>query len=552
MDSLTNLERKRQNIQQNNDARKSSRERNKLGQFATPMKLALEIMHYSENLFPKNEGIRFLDPAFGTGSFFSALLRTFSSDRIIDAVGYEIDNLCAKEANELWANTGLSLRNEDFTRASPRIVDTDLFNLIICNPPYVRHHHLSTDEKTRLKKITESIIGIPISGLSGLYSYFLILSHEWLAKGGIAGWLIPSEFMDVNYGKAIKHYLLSKVTLLRIHRFDPENVQFSDALVSSAVVWFRNTLPQQNHMAEFTFGGTIGDPAISGKISLSYLQGEAKWSGFPFSEARNSLSGTRLSDFFIVKRGLATGDNKFFILSRQEIMTRKLPMAFFRPVLPSPRHLDVDEILGDEIGNPILKDQLFLLDCRLPEKEVAEKYPRLWNYLITGKDSAANRYLCRNRSPWYRQEDRHAPPILCTYMGRRGTKHPFRFILNSSNAIATNSYLLLYPKPNLASILETCPNLLRKIWMSLNASNIDSMIREGRVYGGGLYKMEPKELANIKADHIVALLVQHKAVKKGIHFIHQRTLDLAIRKNSAYLPENNTGDIFSLSKGDGI
>jgi hypothetical protein len=42
--------------------------------------------------------------------------------------------------------------------------------------------------------------------------------------------LIPSEFMDVNYGAAVKRYLLNKVTLLHIHRFDPHDVQFGDAL----------------------------------------------------------------------------------------------------------------------------------------------------------------------------------------------------------------------------------------------------------------------------------------------------------------------------------
>lgn len=60
-----------------------------------------------------------------------------------------------------------------------------------------------------------------------------------MAEGGVAGWLVPSEFMDVNYGKGVKYYLLSRVTLLHIHRFDPNDVQFADALVSSAVVWFR-------------------------------------------------------------------------------------------------------------------------------------------------------------------------------------------------------------------------------------------------------------------------------------------------------------------------
>ena len=42
--------------------------------------------------------------------------------------------------------------------------------------------------------------------------------------------------MDVNYGASVKRYLLDKVTLLHIHRSDPKEVQFGDALVSSSVV----------------------------------------------------------------------------------------------------------------------------------------------------------------------------------------------------------------------------------------------------------------------------------------------------------------------------
>ena len=99
-----------------------------------------------------------------------------------------------------------------------------------------------------------------LSGLAGLYGRFIGLSHAWLALDAISCWLVPSEFMDVNYGLAIKWYLLNRVTLLHIHRFDPGDLQFADALVSSAIVCFRNTAPPADHSVIFTFGGTLGAP----------------------------------------------------------------------------------------------------------------------------------------------------------------------------------------------------------------------------------------------------------------------------------------------------
>jgi adenine-specific DNA-methyltransferase len=66
--------------------------------------------------------------------------------------------------------------------------------------------------------------------------------------------------------------------------------------------------------------------------------------------------------------------------------------------------------------------------------------------------------------------------------------------------------LLLYPKPLLARALANKPELHRKIWEFLNSIDASTLLGEGRVYGGGLYKMEPRELANVPADAISGLL----------------------------------------------
>ncbi len=93
-------------------------------------------------------------------------------------------------------------------------------------------------------------------------------------------------------------------------------------------------------------------------------------------------------------------------------------------------------------------------------------------------------------------------------MGRSEVRggRPFRFILNHSRATAANVYLVLYPKPVLARTLASNPELTRKVWVALNAIKPTILIGEGRVYGGGLHKLEPKELGNLPADQITALI----------------------------------------------
>jgi predicted RNA methylase len=502
------LETRRLSLQYQLDNKKTQQDRNKLGQFATPTLLAKSIVEHSISLLGQQTDIHFLDPAFGTGSFFSALLSMERAVNIVRAQGFEIDPCYAESVRELWRDTSLNLDILDFTRLSPPNQQSERFNLIICNPPYIRHHHLSREEKIRLQELTLETCEMRMSGLAGLYCYFLCLAHSWMMKGGIAGWLIPSEFMDVNYGQAIKNYLLKKVTLIQIHRFDSEDVKFDDALVSSAIVWMKNTVPPPNHQVLFTFGDSLSSPKSSKLVNSSSLMTEPKWTRFPSWGIRHNSGNFCLADIFEIKRGIATGDNAFFILTEKQVKEHKLPTEFLKPIIPSPRYLSTDVIQADNEGTPLLERRLFLLDCNLPEEEVQKKYPKLWEYLKLGKGTVSERYLCRHRKIWYSQEKRYTAPILCTYFGRnRGNNGcAFRFILNHSNAIAPNVYLLLYPHKKIAQYLSLEPSGIRKIWERLNSMNSTSFLAEGRIYGGGLHKIEPKELGKVDATSIIDVL----------------------------------------------
>ena len=315
--NLSLIESRRMQLQMAIDNGKSIESRRRFGQFATPYELAQEIMSFGLTLQDKKE-ISFLEPAFGTGAFYSALLSECDKHaKIINtAVGVEVDKDFYVAANELWGHTNVNLVSGDFTE----IEAFENINFLVSNPPYVRHHYIDKEQKSKLSAMIQKETDLSLSGLSGLYCYFILSAHKWLAPDAICGWLIPSEFMDVNYGAKLKEYFLNKVHLLRVHRYNPENCKFDDALVSSCVVWFKNETMENNYDVEFSYGGTLERPEVSRNVDRNTLGKSRKWTHFPTNDEQLPNTHTpTLGDFFTIKRGLATGDNDFFILSKEEI-----------------------------------------------------------------------------------------------------------------------------------------------------------------------------------------------------------------------------------------
>ena len=72
--------------------------------------------------------------------------------------------------------------------------------------------------------------------------------------------------------------------------------------------------------------------------------------------------------------------------------------------------------------------------------------------------------------------------------------------------------------PSVAA-LRNDPQLFRAVFEALREIDTAAFIREGRVYGGGLYKMEPKELGRLDAEPVVAAMGGWKQARQRVMFV---------------------------------
>jgi hypothetical protein len=327
----------------------------------------------------------------------------------------------------------------------------------------------------------------------------MALSSLWLQNNGISVWLVPNEFLDVNYGREIKKFLLKKVKLLRIHRFSPLKKQFSDALVTSTVVFY--STGQTSDTVLFTTGDDINKPDTQKLILSKNLNPNDKWSSYFFAQSKTNKYMISIGDYFCVRRGIATGSNKHFILTNEAIERLDIPDEYLKPILPSPRYITSDIIETGADGYIAGIKNRYLLNVTCSENEMINLPENLIHYLNKIFIEIKDNYIIRNRSPWFKQEYRPECPFLISYMGRNPNE-PFRLFLNKTNATAPNVYLMLYPKFNWKEAEAQNRGFLKNLHGKLQTISSETFVSSGRVYGGGLYKLEPKELMSVPIDNI--------------------------------------------------
>ncbi|MCJ7560801.1 SAM-dependent methyltransferase [Candidatus Bathyarchaeota archaeon] len=374
------------------------------------------------------------------------------------------------------------------------------FNALLCNPPYRRHHDMSRKYKNLISERILRSTGIIAPKTSSLYLHFFIHASQFLADEGKMIFLTPSQYLNNNYGAVLREALTERLRLCALVLFDENLSVFPGVMSTACLTLLRKRRPEAGNEVTLVktkriltarelwnaLHGKVDVGVTVQKIRQEKLREAKRWSMF-FERIRLPETATRnLQDFATIKRGLATGANDFFMITHEKANALGIEQTFLKPVLAKANDAPyLDFTAEDWTKLKETRKKVWLFSCDLPKEQITGT--RALSYIEQGEELKYNhRYLTSHRQPWYRLERRPPSKIIFTYMSNGNP----RFIYNETEIVTSNAFHCIYPDKNRGMNDEK----VKAILSCLNSSTFRSVLPHlGRIYSGGLLKIEPGE-----------------------------------------------------------
>lgn len=272
-------------------------------------------------------------------------------------------------------------------------------------------------------------------------------------------------------------------------RFPANELVFDHAVTTATITLIRKgadgrqptRLTEAKSTSTDSIAAALDDPDRGEQVTLTSTR---KWSR-PQRRRRNV--GITLAEAAHVRRGVATGCNNFFVLSERQRRDLRLGRSSVRPCLASPRHFAHQTIDAEELDTLPQTTRRWLLVPKRPHTTGP-----LADYLARGRNEfgVLERHLVKQRVKagrrWFAVEAHFEAPILFTYFNRPCA----RFVRNLAHAVPLNNWLVIAPHEDIDS---------DALFEALTSASVLARLQDDcRLYGNGLWKLEPSELKQLR------------------------------------------------------
>ena len=464
-------------------ARGSRRER---GAYFTPPNLAAFIAEWAIT----SVADRVLDPSAGHGSLVAAAARcarALGGTGSPNIWGVELHRGTFEQLAKRCATAGIPLghiRRGDFFRASDTL---GKFDVILANPPYVRHHELPKGAADTMRTALGAD-GSKMDGRSSSWAYFVIRSMQLLRTGGRLAAIIPSELLSADYGRRIVDQVgcrFRKTILARC-----EGKLFGDLQLTPMVI-LADSYEEAYKRKGTVYGCSIDFdqerptlPPVSNMVQLrdarkstAVLFSDARATDFQLVDGLAEVDGLgRLGEIGSLAIGYVTGNNRFFHFTEAERQEASLQETDLHRVVHRSTYVPGSIFRREDWEATRDTDKRCWLFYPLDES--GESVRRV---IAQGVDAGvATRVKCRTRSPWWRVPLGDVPEAMLVYLGRRP-----RIVENRASVYAANSLFVLAGSGTAASLSVASMTSVFQL----------SALLTGRRLGGGLRKLHVRDAA---------------------------------------------------------
>lgn len=453
--------------------------RKQLGAYYTPEWLAKPLVRWA-----LREGVGpILDPSFGGCALLRAALDELRSSagrkgaRLV--FGYDVDRTAKKYADELIA-AGVPRENLFFRNFLSSDPSDRTYRAIVGNPPYVRHHLLSLEEVARAQRAMRRA-GVHLPRVASSWAYFVVHSAEHLEHGGRMILLLPGAVLHAAYARPVIEYLVSRFALVQF-------VHVADRLFQSAqeetVVLLADNFGGSCTREQHVYGADSQRLAQMLDGDALVPQGEGNQWKFPLIsrlakevfDAVHMNVEAHLSDLAVVRLGVVTGANNFFVRRTDDPVFSKghatsVAITTSSATFESAIWRSSDQQRIQKQGRP---SRLLLIRRRLSARDKL-----LRDVKRAEREGLHRRYWCGKRDPWYILDDIEPPDAFMPYMAA----YPIPFTMNKTRTTCTNAVHRIWFKKN-----DDGARVVFSSWTSIHSLASELF---GRNYGGGILKMEP-------------------------------------------------------------
>jgi adenine-specific DNA-methyltransferase len=440
--------------------------------------------------------IKVTEPASGDGAFALEIIhRLFKSSlnfnfcfqkALSNLTFFELDKDMATRLKERLASTLSNyqavlpdiVRMEDFL-----LSESDRCDLLIGNPPYVRHENIPEKQKDIYKRKYSTF-----RHRSDLYIGFYEKGLSILNDGGTLSFICSNRWLKNQYGQGLRSLIQRKYSLFEIIDLE-ETCPFEEEVTAyPAITTIRNS--GRPTKANYYKINDIDDlRSIDKNFGITRtldVFNSMNW--FPYEwtrEDHEKFLSTIESQGFKIGIGVATGLDKVFI---REDFKSLIEPELLLPILTS-KDLKNNKLnwSGNYIINPF-DNTGKLIDL--------SKYPKAKEYFESQREVLERRHVAkRNPQNWYKTIDRINPSLIAKD----------KIILPD---ISGNSHLFIdkgnyYPHHNLYYITGGSYNRLVILASILESEFVRNQLSElGTTMNGGYPRWQSQNLKKLKIPFI--------------------------------------------------